>query len=62
MPKQKKYTSKEILQSLTKYAIKNRCACSACRLLREYRTQSLQDRIKDLEKQLKVTKISGGKT
>ena len=62
MPKQKKLSRKELLGYLTKYAVGTKCACSACRTLREYRTQNLEEEIKTLKEQLNLIKKAGGKT
>ena len=44
--------SAKLLRALTRYANETRCACSACRSLRENYVKTLEDTIKDLKKSI----------
>lgn len=46
-------SSDKLLRNIMDYANRARCACSACRALREYHVAQLKDRINKLQENLK---------
>jgi len=48
---------RDLVKNLSQYALSTKCACSACRMLREYQTQILEERIKELERERRETEM-----
>ncbi len=49
-----KYSDHQYLESLIKYATSSKCACTACRALRERNVEILEEKIMALQKQLRA--------
>ncbi len=50
------FTDHEFIGSLMKYANSTKCACTACRALRERNVEILEEKVAALQKQLRANK------